>query len=1483
MPIKRILFLLFIVTTFFAEVGHAQLTLLPLTNTTKRTIVVMGSSSAAGWKSSVPDSAWVARLQTDLNFYGRGDVIVNLAVPGFTTYDVLPTGTVNPSFADPPQTSNNITAALTYNPTFVIISLPTNDIVNDYDLNTNVMPNFTTITNILNAKHIPYIITGSQPRDLATDAGCSIAYDGAGTVCLSTGNMTPTKQANLLTFNSDLATQYPASSTPYSTPVVNNFFNLLNTTGTEEINPTISYGDGIHYKDNGHRIVYDTMVNFQYYKDLVCFTQTITMGPLTSTVGAADFTPGSVSSTGAVSSGLALTYTSSNSAVATIVAGKIHIVGAGTANITANQAGNQHYLAASPVTVLLTVTSTGPPAVTYDWLGTASTGLKTDWTNQKNWKSTVGAVVTNPAAGYPGQTLSTDIVNIGVNVTFINNPIISAAIPNAVASLTFGDKLITGATTATDSLTINSGFTLTVTGQLLQKHTKAGVTNAGNTALAKAITTYIKGGGIINCGSVAVGDNTTPTNNGAANLTKLELGSPAQGTTLTMNVTGNLTLNTQSKDNGTGTQILSTNDAQFSLAAGTLNMLTGQIQLTDGGVATTAATGNFKPASTFSIDLYKTSDSPVLNLQNANALISTVGATTFNKIDFFNIVTTGGAGVATVNYTGAAQEVYNFISGSTAVNGVIDNSGFNPGDGSAYENVGFGGSGTKTVDGAATTPILNVAHLFTLAAGAETVDLSASNSALEIGWDFTTGAGSTFTCGTGLFFLGGSFFNSGTCNFGTAAVTFNSGGGEFMTTVNPQLLTNITISGDGDEYITGGSFVVASKGVLTLSGTTTTLHVNTGSLTLNSDSTASATIAAIPTGCSIMGNVNVQRYITGGLDEFGVTYRGYRLLSSPVYTATDPITGHNNNKLYSINYLLNSTYLTGTTFPTTATSKPGNPTLYLYRESLIPQFTTFLNSNFRGINNISSAPTYTIDIDGPNYNIPIGNGYLFFFRGVVGTVNPFTTTAVPHSGTVTSTGILNQGTINVVHWFTPGSPTLSFTTSEAGESFQGLNLVGNPYASSIDWNTFGTTSGSGIQGIDVNNFTYMLVPGGEAGSGNYAVYNGTIIDMMGDRLGGTNGGNNIIPSGAGFFVQAGGTDARLIFSEAAKVNTQVTGQQLFLSKRFPTTINTIQTMRLKMALDTINSDETIIAFNNQSKTTFVPAEDARYKVGSGKVSLSSLSSDNVQIAINQMPLALKGDTIKLQVGATASGTYTLKMGAIKGIPAIYAIRLKDAFTKDSVNMRTTPNYSFTVNIGDTTTFGANRFKLLIVQDPAYAYKLLTFGAGKIPQQMQVALNWTTQNEGNTTNFTVERSNDKGRTFNAIGGFISSGTGTYNLIDKAPEYGDNQYRLRQQDINYNITYSPTVDVQIVNQATRMVSVYPNPASGIINLYIDTKSADAGTFNIRISNSSGVLVKNAVSLTPNWQDNVSELLTGTYLIQVVNNKDNSLVGEAKFVKL
>jgi autotransporter-associated beta strand protein len=68
------------------------------------------------------------------------------------------------------------------------------------------------------------------------------------------------------------------------------------------------------------------------------------------TIGDVDFDPAATAS-----SGLAVSYTSSNTSVATIKDGKVHIVGAGSTVITASQAGDSKFRAATPAAQTLTV------------------------------------------------------------------------------------------------------------------------------------------------------------------------------------------------------------------------------------------------------------------------------------------------------------------------------------------------------------------------------------------------------------------------------------------------------------------------------------------------------------------------------------------------------------------------------------------------------------------------------------------------------------------------------------------------------------------------------------------------------------------------------------------------------------------------------------------------------------------------------------------------------------------------------------------------------------------------------------------------------------------------------------------------------------------------------------------------------------------------------------------------------------------------
>ena len=117
---KRILFSAVLLCALW-QMGAAQ-----------KHIVVLGSSTAAGTGANPIDSAWVNRLQAHFRkniTAGNPDTLVtNLAAGGYTTYHVLPTGTVNPNGMPPVDPARNITHALSLNPDLILINLPSNDI-----------------------------------------------------------------------------------------------------------------------------------------------------------------------------------------------------------------------------------------------------------------------------------------------------------------------------------------------------------------------------------------------------------------------------------------------------------------------------------------------------------------------------------------------------------------------------------------------------------------------------------------------------------------------------------------------------------------------------------------------------------------------------------------------------------------------------------------------------------------------------------------------------------------------------------------------------------------------------------------------------------------------------------------------------------------------------------------------------------------------------------------------------------------------------------------------------------------------------------------------------------------------------------------------------------------------------------------------------------------------------------------------------------
>ncbi len=323
------------------------------------------------------------------------------------------------------------------------------------------------------------------------------------------------------------------------------------------------------------------------------------------------------------------------------------------------------------------------------------------------------------------------------------------------------------------------------------------------------------------------------------------------------------------------------------------------------------------------------------------------------------------------------------------------------------------------------------------------------------------------------------------------SITFgNNGGNHSLTVTSPRTLTissSLTVPTGVTPTITGtGAINIAPGGIININGTGVLNTTLTGKLTLKSNATGSASIGQV-TSTSVTGSgadsISVERYVTGGAG-----YRGYRLMSSPVYAATV-----SSNNVCSVNYLRDHIFLSGTSGTSHGFDKAGNPTLYLFREDQTPLNASFTDGNFWGISNIApnSHASYSYSVTGGNpgttssFNIPAGNGFMVFFRGDRTTANPYITTTVPVAATLIATGTLNTGQVIVHDWYTPASTNLGWTNATANTAVRGFNLVGNPYASSIDWEQYNTSSTTtGIYANNVGNTVYELNPA----TNNYDTY-----------------------------------------------------------------------------------------------------------------------------------------------------------------------------------------------------------------------------------------------------------------------------------------------------------------------------------------------------------------------------------------------------------
>jgi hypothetical protein len=199
---------------------------------------------------------------------------------------------------------------------------------------------------------------------------------------------------------------------------------------------------------------------------------------------------------------------------------------------------------------------------------------------------------------------------------------------------------------------------------------------------------------------------------------------------------------------------------------------------------------------------------------------------------------------------------------------------------------------------------------------------------------------------------------------------------------------------------------------------------------------------------------------------------------------------------------------------------------------------------------------------------------------------------------------------------------------------------------------------------------------------------------------------------------------------------------------------------------------------------------------------------------------------------------------------------------------------------NTVTGGVVLVPLINVFGP---FTFSALAAGIVPVNLSVfaaqkagtvtKLTWTTEQETNSKEFSVEKSTDGGRTWTSIGVVPAAGNSSvkrqYNFVDNSPAKGVNLYRLRAVDADNRFKNSDTKAV-LFGQSDAVL-VTPNPASSFVNVYL-AKNNNSLT-RIIVMDANGKMVETISTADQSHQINVSRYAKGLYVIKVIGTDNTS----------
>jgi len=1083
-------------------------------------------------------------------------------------------------------------------------------------------------------------------------------------------------------------------------------------------------------------------------------------------------------------------------------------------------------------------------------------------------------LIWNSASQTSGLSLAGALVTVRGNLSITSTGSGNLQLANnATATLDVtGNYTQTGGTfilcNTSGTITLNIGGNFNMSGGTLQRGSGSGniyfdgtsiqsFTKSGGT-ISGAINFNVKTGAILDFGtSVLNGSSGTFTlSNGAGLITANTAGITSTDATGSVQVTGTRTYNTGANytyngsssqatgnglpssvndltiNNSAGVNLSSscTVEGTLTLASGVFNMGTTTLTLESdisktGGTLSSSATGTVVYDQSSNGQTVISGTYGNLTFSNFDKVFESASYNADGSLGASNIIISGTLNAGNANGHDAAESIVTFNSGNAQDVPASIN----------YFSVYLSGAGTKTIKGNGQTQFKVNWNLDVSA------PVSFDNNISSIYIAKNLSGNQPFSAGIIPITIGDDWKNTATGYSHQGLVTYSGENGQTVE-VGALNYKDLTITASrGAAYPVTTSLI---RGAVTVSGVLKVDpncdFVTNSNLTLLASASSNANVAPLLDGAKVSGDVNVQTFIKGGSS----SHRGTRAMCAPISSS---------NIYQQLKSYLIVTGPSGVAggFDPGGAGQPHAVTIASYKESNLPTQTAF-------------EPVQALTEEAN----PPGVGFLFFFRG--NRANPSTKLnapyAAPENVTLVYTGPINQGDINVE---IPNSGI-------PGDAYNGYQLAGNPYPSTIDFRALLTAS-SGI------NSSITIVRAGQS-----AAYYSAALDSS------ANGGARYIQPGQAFYVKSVSGGGILRFSEDVKVTGEsiIPGRllsrpehsgNLILSKSSsPAKIQSNNTNTsakiLRISLqDTQNKEEALIGFRNDFLAE-ADVNDAQYFAGT-TVNLSTLSSDNVQLAINTMPDFKDVKEIALSVNASASGELKLNFASVP-VPPDYNIFLKDSYLNTLNDIRTNPEHAFSIDKNVSSSFGNERFSLVITPVYTLPVKVKSLTARKISSGAE--LKWLTVSEVNSGHFKIERSSD-GKNFQAIGlvnaAETSSATLSYNFIDTAPQSGANYYRLQIVDKDGLLSYSAVTVLNYSSTDNNLsITAYPNPVTDVLTVNM---GGSASIQNIQLSIFDLQGRRLLSSECSNRQD-VSGLIPGNYIIQINDKNTGMALGRLKFIK-